>query len=222
MNEALKTIALEMPRFILNLVKLLVNPAGFISEMDFDSQKRLINITKALTFSVIAYVLAETASYLNLSKYFPPDLNVTMYYSVRLVFAILAFVGYFVALYFSNKVVGSKASAEDLLIIHSYYFGTFVIIHLVFSSMLEGFMVSSERHFGQSDALLPANVYLWWAPEMLCLLVWGLFAWQAYRNKGDLTIPRSIAALLLSTVLAVIVWLISETMSSGFLPEIKP
>jgi hypothetical protein len=213
MNEAIKAILYELPSYLFNLVRLLTNPARYVAGIEFKDEIKHIQITKALTFACVSYVLTEVLASVNLQL--NPGVNLSAYYAVRFVISMVTFVGMLVALTAAIRLTGGNVTTDRLLVIHAYYFGTLLVLFYTLLSIPEGWLAFRKRW---EQATYSSTETVSWLIGLGCvvMLIWGTFAWQAYPKIASLRAGRSFRAMALSLLFCVPVLALNVLMSEAF------
>ena len=224
MNEAIKAILYEMPSYLFNLVRLLTGPAKYISGIEFKEETKLTNITRALTFVCISYILSEVLASINLSARLNPNISLYAYYATSFVISAIAFIGFFIALVAAIRVAGGDAPMDRFFVVHAYYFGVLLVLVQALGSIAEGWLKFDQRwrRTEQAAAGTESTVYLLLGFAGVIAFIWGVAAWGAYAKLGKLTAGRSAGAMTLSLLFSLPVLALSFFMTQAYLPLPRP
>jgi hypothetical protein len=223
MNEAIKAILSELPSYLFNLIRLLTGPGKFVSSIEFKEENKLLNITRALTFACVSYILSAVLASINLSSHLDPNVNLYSYYASDFVITVLVFIGFLIALVAAVRLAGGEPPLDRLFVVHAYYFGIFMVLFRTLGSITEGWLKFDQRwrNSEQPAAGAETAAYFLLFFTGVVLLIWGIAAWKAYGQISNLPTGRSTGAMTLSWLFSIPVLALSFFMSEAWLPTVK-
>jgi hypothetical protein len=228
MNDLVKLVFAQIPKYLFNFFNLVSGPKRFVRERNVYNDQSL---TEAMTFLAISFVLT-----LILKTPFISDVNFWQYIATTGLQNLIETALLAALLRLAWALVGGHASFGRLFITFCYYYSVSIIGLQVFTVfaygiakvwdpelypiMIEAYKGKSfsnpkmqayvEKAAGSGDIkkLLPlaaVNLMLWlgWA----AFLAWTIAGWGAYRELATLTKKRSVLAWVIFICLYPVVFL---------------
>ncbi len=125
MNDLIKLVFAQIPRFISTFVDLQVGPKRFVRRKNIYGDQPL---TEAITFLAITFVLGLILK----TPFIPEGVNFWQYVATNGLADLMEVVLFAAALRFSWKFVGGHAPFGRFLITFCYYYGVFLVLSSVF------------------------------------------------------------------------------------------
>ena len=236
MNELIKLVFAQIPKYLFNFFNLVSGPKRFVRKKNVYNDQSL---TEAMTFLAISFVLTLILK----APFIPAGINFWQYIATGGLLALIEMALMATALRFAWKLVGARAPFGRFLITFSYYYAVAIIGLQVFTVLAYGFAkvwdpglyavlieaynekvfrnpkvteyVAQAAGSGDIRKLLPlaaVNLMLWLS--MAAVSAWMIAGWGAYRELTTLTKKRSVLAGIIFISLYPIVFLLNYLLYS--------
>lgn len=237
MKEIFNEIKIEIPRFLINFIKVLTEPKTFLGKLkEISKHSQEQAITKALiyfSFCNICCMIWQIPIY-GEAKILEKS---TIIYSFFIPVIFLLFSS--VALKFSWKINGyNDAPYLDYFILFSYQGGTLFNIYLFTNfinlSVLKHFDYEKFRQviewnyiknggINPNDDIFNSMPFLFFAiTGFLCLVAvicWFYYSWTLYRELNNATRSKSVIAAIIFTVLMIAVFFVDQAIIGALKPS---
>jgi hypothetical protein len=236
MNELIKLIFAQVPRYLFNFFNLVSAPKRFVRERNVYNDQSL---AEAMTFLAISFVLTLILK----APFIPAGINFWQYIATNGLLALIEMALMATALWFAWKLVGGRALFGRFLLTFCYYYAVAIIGFQVFAVLAYGIAkvwdpglytvlveaykekgfrnpkvteyVAEAAGSGDLRKLLPlaaVSVMLW--VSMAAISVWMIAGWGAYRELTALTKRRSVLAGIIFLCLYPVVFLLNYLLYS--------
>lgn len=238
MNDLIKLVFAQIPKYLVNFFKLVSGPKRFVRKKNVYNDKSL---TEALTFLAVSFVITLILK----TPLIPSDVNFWQYIATVGLLTLIEMALLATALRFSWELVGGRAPFGRFLITFCYYYAVSLIGLQVFTILAYGFAkvwdpglyavlieaykdkgfrntnlgeyVAKAAASGDIRKLLPlAAVSLMMWLGMAALLAWTIAGWGAYRELTTLAKKKSVWAGVIFICLYPIVFLLNYLLYSVY------
>lgn len=236
MNELIKLIFAQIPKYLFNFFNLVSGPKKFVRERNVYTDQSL---AEAMTFLAISYVLTLILK----APFIPADVNFWQYIATSGLLALIEMALMATALRFAWRLVGGRAPFGRFLITFCYYYAVAIIGLQVFTVLAYGFAkvwdpglyavlveaykakgirnpkvndyVAEAAGSGDIRKVLPlaaVSLMLW--VSLAVVSAWIIAGWGAYRELTTLSKKRSVIAGLIFICLYPVVFLLNYLLYS--------
>jgi hypothetical protein len=231
MNDLIKLVFAQIPKYLLNFFALVSGPKSFVRERNIYSDQSL---TEAITFLAISFVLTLILK----APFMPEDVNLWQFIATRGLSTLIEMGLLAAALRFAWTLTGSKTPFGRFFITFCYYYAIGLIILEIFTILAYGLVKIWDPEFytilvgayknkrfndpkadaymmqavdsGDSGKLLVfAGFNLIILGGWAALLTWIIAGWGAYRELTSLPKKKSILAGIIFFLLSPVVFLVT-------------
>lgn len=229
MRELIGKVLAYLPKYIEVFGSLLAGPKRFIAKENSNADQTLDRSLIFLGISLVLVVVMQT-------RIRPSEYDFWTHLGLMAILCLAAVSLASVALRVSWWIVGGKTGIRSFFVTYSYFYSVVVVL-ITFSQLVSsGFLrvfdpdLYTEIHLSKgqernqifTDALAD-GVTLWvtiliFVVGFVCVSIWGLICWGAYRELNNLSKFRSFCASMIMGILLLVIVPVIYFVESAMFP----